>query len=164
MKITANEIKPGMIVEHKNDYWNVLKTQHVKPGKGGAFNQVEMKSVNKNTKLNARFRSNENVEKALVEEINSDELLSEFIGTKLLSISTTTREPSKLTGRLTDWLKDDRFSEFTGGKLNSITDRVMICGSMEMLKDHKAICEKAGMVEGSNSEPGHFVIEKAFVD
>ena len=105
-----------------------------------------------------------NYGKALVEEINSDELLSEFIGTKLLSISTTTREPSKLTGRLTDWLKDDRFSEFTGGKLNSITDRVMICGSMEMLKDHKAICEKAGMVEGSNSEPGHFVIEKAFVD
>ena len=40
MKITANEIKPGMIIEHKNDYWNVLKTQHVKPGKGGAFNQV----------------------------------------------------------------------------------------------------------------------------
>ena len=45
MKITANEIKPGMIIEHKNDYWNVLKTQHVKPGKGGAFNQVELKSV-----------------------------------------------------------------------------------------------------------------------
>ena len=42
MKITANEIKPGMIIEHKNDYWNVLKTQHVKPGKGGAFNQVEL--------------------------------------------------------------------------------------------------------------------------
>ena len=43
MKITAIEIKPGMIIEHKNDYWNVLKTQHVKPGKGGAFNQVELK-------------------------------------------------------------------------------------------------------------------------
>ena len=44
MKITAIEIKPGMIIEHKNDYWNVFtKTQHVKPGKGGAFNQVELK-------------------------------------------------------------------------------------------------------------------------
>ena len=52
MKINANEIKPGMIIEHKNDYWNVLKTQHVKPGKGGAFNQVELKSVVKGTKLN----------------------------------------------------------------------------------------------------------------
>ena len=68
MKITAIEIKPGMIIEHKNDYWNVLKTQHVKPGKGGAFNQVEQKSVIKGTKLNERFRSNETVEKAEVEE------------------------------------------------------------------------------------------------
>ena len=68
MKITANEIKPGMIIEHKNDYWNVLKTQHVKPGKGGAFNQVELKSLIKGTKLNERFRSNDNVEKAEVNE------------------------------------------------------------------------------------------------
>ena len=68
MKITAVEIKPGMIIEHKNDYWNVLKTQHVKPGKGGAFNQVELKSVIKGTKLNERFRSNETVEKAEVDE------------------------------------------------------------------------------------------------
>ena len=70
MKITANEIKPGMIIEHKNDLWNVLKTQHVKPGKGGAFNQVELKSVIKGTKLNERFRSSENVEKAEVDEKN----------------------------------------------------------------------------------------------
>ena len=68
MKITANEIKPGMIIEHKNDYWNVLKTQHVKPGKGGAFNQVELKSLIKGTKLNERFRSSENVEKAELDE------------------------------------------------------------------------------------------------
>ena len=45
MKILGNEIKPGMIIEHKNDLWSVLKTQHVKPGKGGAFNQVELKNV-----------------------------------------------------------------------------------------------------------------------
>ena len=68
MKILANEIKPGMIIEHKNDYWNVLKTQHVKPGKGGAFAQIEMKSMNKNTKLNERFRSSETVEKASLDE------------------------------------------------------------------------------------------------
>tara|TARA_B100000575_G_scaffold289260_1_gene290749 strand:- start:1714 stop:2277 length:564 start_codon:yes stop_codon:yes gene_type:complete len=68
MKITANEIRPGMIIEHKKDYWNVLKTQHVKPGKGGAFNQVELKSVIKGTKLNERFRSSETVEKAEVNE------------------------------------------------------------------------------------------------
>ena len=66
MKITANEIKPGMIIEHKNDYWNVLKAQHVKPGKGGAFNQVELKSVKKGTKLNERFRSSDSVERAIL--------------------------------------------------------------------------------------------------
>ena len=70
MKISANEIKTGMIIEHNNDLWEILKTQHVKPGKGGAFNQVEMKSINKNTKLNERFRSSDNVERAIVEEID----------------------------------------------------------------------------------------------
>ena len=68
MKINAGEIRVGMLIEYKNDLWQVLKTQHVKPGKGGAFAQVEMKSVNKNTKLNERFRSNESVEKASLEE------------------------------------------------------------------------------------------------
>ena len=70
MKISGNEIKTGMILEHNNDLWEVLKTQHVKPGKGGAFNQVEMKSINKETKLNERFRSSDSVERAIVEEIN----------------------------------------------------------------------------------------------
>ena len=69
MKISASEIRVGMLIEYKNDLWQVLKTQHVKPGKGGAFAQVEMKSVNKNTKLNERFRSSESVEKASLDEI-----------------------------------------------------------------------------------------------
>ena len=68
MKISANEIKTGMLLEYKNDLWEVLKTQHVKPGKGGAFAQIEMKSINKNTKLNERFRSSETIEKASLEE------------------------------------------------------------------------------------------------
>ena len=70
MKINAGEIRVGMLLEHKNDLWQVLKTQHVKPGKGGAFAQVEMKSLNKNTKLNERFRSSETVEKASLDETN----------------------------------------------------------------------------------------------
>ena len=70
MKINAGEIRVGMILEYKNDLWHVLKTQHVKPGKGGAFAQVEMKSVGKNTKLNERFRSSETVEKASLDEMN----------------------------------------------------------------------------------------------
>ena len=68
MKIQGNEIKSGMIIELNNDHWTVLKAQHVKPGKGGAFNQVELKSLTKGTKLNQRFRSNENVERTQLEE------------------------------------------------------------------------------------------------
>ncbi len=69
MKINAGEIRVGTLLEYKNDLWIVLKTQHVKPGKGGAFAVVEMKSISKNTKLNERFRSNEAVEKASLDEI-----------------------------------------------------------------------------------------------
>ncbi len=69
MKISSNEIRVGMLLEHKDDLWQVLKTQHVKPGKGGAFAQIEMKSVSKNTKLNERFRSSDYVEKASLDEI-----------------------------------------------------------------------------------------------
>jgi len=68
MKLYASEIRVGMLIEYKGDLWQVLKTQHVKPGKGGAFAQVEMKSLNKNTKLNERFRSSESVEKATLDE------------------------------------------------------------------------------------------------
>ena len=68
MKILGNEVKPGMVIEHKNDLWSVLKAQHVKPGKGGAFNQVELKSIKKETKLNERFRSSDSVERAVLDE------------------------------------------------------------------------------------------------
>ena len=77
MKINASEIRVGMLLEYKDDLWQVLKTQHVKPGKGGAFAQVEMKSVNKNTKLNERFRSSETVEKASLEDVIYNYLYSD---------------------------------------------------------------------------------------
>ena len=84
MKIQGNEIKPGMIIELNNDHWTVLKAQHVKPGKGGAFNQVELKSLTRGTKLNQRFRSSENVERSQLEEkefnfLYSDEKQSFFM-------------------------------------------------------------------------------------
>ena len=77
MKINATEIRVGMILEYKNDLWEVLKTNHVKPGKGGAFAQVEMKNLNKSTKLNERFRSSETVEKASLEELKYNFLYSD---------------------------------------------------------------------------------------
>ncbi|MEL6678031.1 MAG: ferredoxin--NADP reductase [Pseudomonadota bacterium] len=102
--------------------------------------------------------------KHLIAEIEGDEMLSEVVDGKLRTLFTTTREQSPHMGRMTDWLRDGRFADATGAPLSPDADRVMICGSMDMLQDHKALCEAAGMVEGANSDPGHFVIEKAFVD
>ena len=67
MKIDGNQIRPGNVIEHKNSLWVAVKTQHVKPGKGGAFLQVELKDVRNGTKLNERFRSSETVERVRLE-------------------------------------------------------------------------------------------------
>ncbi len=68
MKINGNEIKPGNVILHNGDLYIAVKTDHVKPGKGGAFAQVEMKSIVGNTKLNERFRSSETVERVRLEQ------------------------------------------------------------------------------------------------
>ena len=68
MKIDGNEIKVGNILEIDNKLWKVLKTQHTQPGKGGAYIQVELKDINLGTKRNERFRSDENIEKAYLEQ------------------------------------------------------------------------------------------------
>ena len=68
MKINGNEIKPGNVILHNGELYVAVKTDHVKPGKGGAFAQVEMKSIVGNTKLNERFRSSETVERVRLEQ------------------------------------------------------------------------------------------------
>ena len=67
MKINGNEIKPGNIIQHNNCIWVAVKTSHVKPGKGGAFAQVELKKIPEGTKLNERFRASETVERLRLE-------------------------------------------------------------------------------------------------
>jgi len=68
MKINGNEIRPGNVVEHQGGLWVAVKTQHVKPGKGGAFAQVELKNLRDGTKLNERFRASEKVERVRLEQ------------------------------------------------------------------------------------------------
>ena len=68
MRINGNEIRPGNIIEHKSRLWIAVKTEHVKPGKGGAFMQVELKDVRSGTKLNERFRANESIERVRLDE------------------------------------------------------------------------------------------------
>lgn len=68
MKIDGNEIRPGNVIEHQGQLWRAVKTQHVKPGKGGAFLQVELKDIRHGTKLNERFRSSKSVERVRLEQ------------------------------------------------------------------------------------------------
>ena len=68
MKINGNEIRPGNVIEHNASLWVAVKTNHVKPGKGGAFNQVELKNLLDGTKLNERFRASETVERVRLEQ------------------------------------------------------------------------------------------------
>ena len=68
VKINGNEIRKGNVIEHKNGLWIAVKTSHVKPGKGGAFAQVELKNIRTNSKLNERFRSADKVERVRLEQ------------------------------------------------------------------------------------------------
>ena len=77
MKIDGNQIKVGNILEISSKLWRVLKTQHTQPGKGGAYLQVEMKEIREGTKMNERFRSSENVERAILDEKICQYLYSE---------------------------------------------------------------------------------------
>ncbi len=102
--------------------------------------------------------------KELVDAVREDPLVGEFVGDKLVYYPSVTREPFERQGRITTLLDDGTLYEELGiPALNPETDRVMICGSMEMLEDCKARCEQAGLTEGSNARPAEFVIEKAFV-
>ncbi|CAN0655120.1 elongation factor P [Nitratireductor aquimarinus] len=68
MKINGNEIRPGNVIEHNGGLWVAVKTNAVKPGKGGAYNQVELKNLIDGTKLNERFRAAETVERVRLEQ------------------------------------------------------------------------------------------------
>lgn len=101
----------------------------------------------------------------LVAEIQNHEFLDEIVGDKLIHYHTVTQEAGPKVGRITNLIKSgEAMTDMGLPPLNPETDRIMICGSMAMLNECKQMAEDAGFVEGSNSQPGQFVIEKAFVD
>ena len=108
MKINGNSVKPGMIIEHKDDLWVVTKSQSVKPGKGGAFNQVEMKSLKNGSKLNERFRASEEVERVRVDEEKFQYLYQQ--DNKLIFMN------------LTDYEQMELDIEFVGEKINLLRE------------------------------------------
>ena len=101
----------------------------------------------------------------LVAKLRDDELFGPLLSEKLLYYPTVTREPFRNRGRITDLITSEQlFNDIHQPPLDIETDRVMMCGSPGMLEELKQMFESGGFVEGSGSKPGHFVIEKAFVE
>jgi elongation factor P len=97
-KINGNEIRPGNVLEHQDGLWVAVKVNHVKPGKGGAFAQVEMKNLRNGSKLNERFRSADKVERVRLEQ-KDQQFLYEDTG-KLVFMDTDTYEQIELDAEI----------------------------------------------------------------
>ncbi len=107
-KINGNEIKPGNVLEHDGGLWGVVKVSHVKPGKGGAFAQVEMKNLRNGSKLNERFRSDDKVEKVRLEQ-KDQQFLYETDGNLVFMDAETFEQvelPADLLGDRRPFLQD----------------------------------------------------------
>lgn len=101
----------------------------------------------------------------ITQELPKNEFLGEMVSQQLIYYPTVTREPFERQGRIPDLIASGQVARETGlPDLNPLTDRVMICGSPEMLKSLKELCERRGFKEGNTSTPGDFVIERAFVE
>ncbi|WP_308910820.1 ferredoxin--NADP reductase [Pseudokordiimonas caeni] len=102
--------------------------------------------------------------KTLVRELQEHEYLGEMVEGRLFYFDSVTRETYPRMGRITSFIQSgDLYKELGLPQLDPAIDRAMICGSMDMLKDTKALMEAAGLEEGSNASPGEFVVERAFV-
>ena len=100
----------------------------------------------------------------LVNDLKDDPLVGEMVGDKLLHVASLTREEYPLKGRITTLIKSGELFKNAGvPPLNPEEDRVMICGSKDMIDDTAALVETFGLKEGSNSQPAEFVVEKSFV-
>ena len=107
-KINGNEIRPGNVLEHNGGLWAAVKVDHVKPGKGGAFAQVEMRNLRNGSKLNERFRSADKVERVRLEQKDQQFLYQE--GENLIFMDTETYEqiqlPAEILGERRPFLQD----------------------------------------------------------
>lgn len=100
----------------------------------------------------------------LAREVASDPIIAEFVGDRFTHYATTTREASERMGRITERIWNETLFEDLGmGSFDPEHDRIMICGSIDMNRDLKAIAESYGLREGSNNAPAEFVLERAFV-
>ena len=101
----------------------------------------------------------------IVNRLPDDPLIGEVVGDKLHYYPTTTREPSDIEGRISDHIREGQiFNTLQLSRWSPQEDRVMICGNLALNKDIMSLCEAQGLQEGANSDPKHFVVEKAFLD
>jgi elongation factor P len=112
MKINGNEIKPGMVIKHQDTLWTAVKADHVKPGKGGAFAQVELKNILDGRKLNERFRSADKVERVRLDQRDYQYLYAE--GEMLVFMNTETYEQISLH---IDFVGEERAAYLTDGMM-----------------------------------------------
>ncbi|MGE5259766.1 MAG: elongation factor P, partial [Actinomycetota bacterium] len=108
MKINGNEIRPGNVIEHKGALWIAVKTQAVKPGKGPAYAQVELKNAIDGTKLNERFRASETVERVRLEQKDYQFLYAEGDMLTFMDVDTydQIQIPKELIGERAAFLQD----------------------------------------------------------
>jgi len=101
----------------------------------------------------------------IIDALPNDPLIGELVGDKLTYYPTTTRETSAIEGRISDHIRNGTVFKALGQSgWNAEQDRVMVCGNLSLNKDIMSLCESHGLSEGANSEPKHFVVEKAFID
>jgi ferredoxin/flavodoxin---NADP+ reductase len=101
----------------------------------------------------------------VVAKLREDEFFGPLIENRFIYYPTVTREPFRNRGRITDLIVEGQlFSDIGMSGLDRETDRVMLCGSPAMLEELQAMLTARGFVEGNHSDPGHFVVEKAFVE
>ncbi|HCY56218.1 MAG TPA: elongation factor P [Oceanicaulis sp.] len=112
MKINGNEIKPGMVIKHQETLWTAVKADHVKPGKGGAFAQVELKNILDGRKLNERFRSADKVERVRLDQRDYQYLYPE--GEMLVFMNTESYEQISLH---IDFVGEERAAYLTDGMM-----------------------------------------------
>jgi len=102
---------------------------------------------------------------AILKKLAADEFLGDLVATQLTYFPTVTREPFRNRGRITDLIASGKLAEEIGlPPIGPAEDRLMLCGSPQMIADTRALLEERGFSEGNHSEPGHYVVEKAFVE
>ncbi len=137
------------------------RLQHIQPGDEIILRPKPAGTVDKRQ---CRDRAELTYGSELVKALSDDPLIGEMIGDKLTYYPTTTREQSPKMGRITDLLNNGEvLSDLGIDTINPKTDRAMVCGSLGLNTDLKAILESYGLKEGANSEPAEYVVEKAFV-